>query len=216
MIPSHATLRIAPIHDPDYIMNSISFWKSVYGFSMSSMTAHIYDDILVRDLDPETVVGDSKPFLHLPLHHSEKSDLTFTGNPFFMELNKDIDSLDGFVIWFDIFFATSPDTNIPKSASAKEWAVAKDGVAFTTGPEGEHTHWSQGVLLIDRGKSVAEALKKGHRIEGAVGYQKRKGNSRELDIAVTWEVTEGTADSAGPGEEVELGSEKGKQVWFMR
>ncbi|MCJ1224960.1 hypothetical protein MMC12_001607 [Toensbergia leucococca] len=200
MIPSHTTLRIAPLADPDYIADHISFWQSVYGFTMTSMLANIYDDVLIRHLSPSVLPATSQPFLQLPLHHTTTKDLTFAQQPFRMELSEEIDALDGFVIWFDTFFLPSRDEAVPASARAESWT--REGTAFTTGPSGTETHWRQGVLLIDHGKRQAPALKKGQVIEGEIGYKKGKDNARELDIEISW-------NAAGS-------TESGKQLWHMR
>ena len=203
MIPSHTTLHMAPLTDPDYIADHISFWQSVYGFNMNSMLAHIYDEVLIRDLKSSILAADSVPFLQLPLHHTTKDDLTFANRPFTMELKEDIDALDGFVIWFDTFFLPSRSDSVSAYATAEDWGRrGGKGVAFTTGPGGPETHWRQGVLLIDHGKREAKALKKGQVIRGEIGYKKREDNSRELDIEIKWDV-------AGC-------EERGKQLWFMR
>ena len=203
MIPSHTTLHMAPLTDPDYIADHVSFWQSVYGFNMTSMMAHIYDEVLIRDLKSSILPADSQPFLHLSLHHTIKDDLTFCAKPFAMELKEDIDGLDGFVLWFDTFFLPSTTDIVPTRARAEDWVRnGGKGVAFTTGPGGPETHWRQGVLLIDHGKRSAQPLKKGQVIHGGIGYQKRADNERELDIQIRWDVA-GT-------------SEKGKQLWFMR
>ena len=203
MVPSHTTLYIAPLTDPDYIADHISFWKSVYGFNMTSMTAHIYDEVLIRDLKSSILAADSVPFLRLSLHTATKEELTFSSKEFTMKLKEDIDELDGFVIWFDTFFLPNKDLSVPEHAKAENWGGhERQGVAFTTGPGGPETHWRQGVLLIDHSNRPAEPLRKGQEIRGEIGYKKRSQNSRELDIEVQWGV-------AGSGE-------TGQQLWFMR
>ena len=205
MIPSHITLRIAPLADPDYIADHVGYWESVYGFKMTSMLANIYDEVVVRDVNSSALAADSQPFLELPLHFIQKEDLTFSRRPFTFELKEDIVSLDGFVIWFDTFLLPSRERKPPLNERAEEWKYscpASDGLAFTTGPGGPHTHWQQGVLLIDHGRRGAAALKKGQIIRADVGYKKRKDNQRELDITVRWEIK-------GRGH-------KAKQLWFMR
>jgi len=203
MVPSHTTLHIAPLTDPDYIADHVSFWQSVYGFSMSSMLANIYDEVLIQDLKSSILAADSTPFLRLPLHTITTTDLTFTQRPFSMQVKEDIDTLDGWVIWFDTFFLPSRDDTVSSNAHAEDWPKkGGKGVAFTTGPGGPETHWRQGVLLIDHGKREAKALKKGQIIRGHIGYKKREENSRELDIEIRWDV--------------EGSEERGNQVWFMR
>lgn len=204
MVPSYVILHIAPFADSDYITDHILFWRSVYGFKMSSMLAHIHDEVFIQYFKPSSIPAESYPFLQLPLHTTKKDDLTFSKKPFSIYLNEDIDALDGFLIWFDTFFQPSREDKIPASARAEQWSHTHgtNSVAFTTGPAGSETHWRQGVLLIDRGKRQPTALRKGQAIVGTIGYKKREENIRELDIEVEW-------DGRWSGE-------KGKQVWVMR
>ncbi|KAI9842425.1 MAG: hypothetical protein M1837_007170 [Sclerophora amabilis] len=188
MVPSHTTLRLAPLADPDYISSHISFWHSVYGFSMTSMLAKIYDDVLAQSTASNTLAGASSPFLHLNLYTAKTSDLTFTA-PFTSTISEDIDALDGWVVWFDTFFLPSRQDVLPPDARAEEWTKhGGKGVAFTTGPGGPDTHWRQGVLLIDHGKKQPQPLKRGDTIKGTISYKKPEENSRELDVEMTWAV----------------------------
>jgi protein arginine N-methyltransferase 3 len=199
MVPSDATLRIAPFADSEFISSHISFWDNVYGFKMGSMRKNIYDDALVRSVQPAAIPGDSDVFLELPLHTITVEELTFL-KEFQVTLKEDIEALDGFAIWFDIFFMPSRDSTVPKNAVPSE--MQKKGfVAFTTGPDGPETHWQTGVLLIDRETKKGVALKKGQTITGKVGYQKREEGSRSLDITIEWDTQAG---------------EQGSQKWSLQ
>ncbi len=205
MIPSHITLRIAPLADPEYIADHILYWRSVYGFKMTSMLANIYDEVVVRDVKSLALPAESRVFFDLPLHSTRKEELTFSRKPFSLELKADIVSLDGFVIWFDTFLLPTREQRAPLNERAEKWEYprpARDGLAFTTGPGGPKTHWQQGVLLIDHDNREAESLKKGQIIYGDIGYRKRADNQRELDISIKWKVMNS--------------EEKGKQLWLMR
>ncbi|KAL2863634.1 protein arginine methyltransferase RmtB [Aspergillus lucknowensis] len=185
MAPSHATLRIAPLADPELIASHIAFWHDIYGFNMKSMLTGIYDEALVRTVPPPVLPAKSDVFLTLPLHTITAEELSFI-KAFEVTLDEDIDSLDGWVIWFDIFFMSSSDSTIPPDAVPSD--LQKKGiVSFTTGPDGKETHWQQTILLIDHGKKNAIPLKKGQVIKGSVGYQKKDANSRSLDITVEWD-----------------------------
>ncbi|KAI9761568.1 MAG: hypothetical protein M4579_000960 [Chaenotheca gracillima] len=188
MVPSHTTLYLAPLADPDYISSHISFWHSVYGFTMTSMLSKIFDDVLTQHTDAKTLAASPSPFLHLDLYKTNTSDLTFA-KPFSISLTQDVDALDGWAIWFDMFFLTSREDYLAPDSRALEWTKKGGrGVAFTTGPEGPETHWRQGVLLIDHGKRPAQPLKAGQSIKGRIGYKKPKENSRELDVEMEWDV----------------------------
>jgi len=144
-------------------------------------------------------------FMQLPLTTVKKEDLTFVKG-FEVVLDKDIDVLDGWVVWFDTFFLPGGDAVVPAEARAETWSkgdgVKEKGVAFTTGPGGPETHWKMGFLVIDRSKRPGVSLKKGQKIKGTIGYKKREDNSRELEIEMDWQA-QGT-------------DEKGRQMWFMR
>ena len=185
MVPSHATLRIAPFADPDFIASHVSFWHNVYGFKMTSMLLKIYDEALVRSIQPGSIPADSTVFLPLPLHTITVDELTFLKD-FQVTLKEDIDALDGWAIWFDIFFMTSRDSTVPDNALPSD--MKKKGiVAFTTGPDGTETHWQQAICLIDHGKNKPRPLKSGQIITGRVGYQKKEQGSRLLDISIQWQ-----------------------------
>lgn len=184
MVPSHATLRIAPYVDPDYIDSHVSFWKSVYGFDMSSMLANIYDEVIVKTTKPSSVAAEPAVFLQLPLHTITVEELTFVKN-FEVTLTEDIDGLDGWNIWFDIFFMPSRTSKIKDDAVPSE--MKKQGfVAFTTGPYGPETHWQQCILLINHGGKDPVPLKKGQIVKGEIWYRRKEEGSRALEIEMQW------------------------------
>ncbi|KAL1960891.1 hypothetical protein VTO42DRAFT_5874 [Malbranchea cinnamomea] len=199
MVPSHATLRIAPFSDPDLIDEHVSFWNSVYGFKMSAMRSNIYDEVLIRHNKPSTVAAESALFLYLPLHSITVEELTFV-KKFTVTISEDIESLDGWIVWFDIFFMPSRHSKIPADPIPSEMRK-EDFVAFTTGPYGTETHWQQGVFLINRENKPAVPLKKGQVIEGQIGFRKKEDKSRLLDIDIQWHVE---------------GVDSGRQEWSLQ
>ena len=185
MAPSHATLRIAPFSDQDLIDDYVSFWNSVYGFNMSGMRANLYDEAITRCMKPSTMAAESAIFLHLPLHTITVEELTFT-KKFSVTMSEDIDSLDGWAVWFDIFFMPSRNSKMAPNPSPAD--MRKEGfIAFTTGPFGKETHWQQGIFLVNRDKSKPVPLKKGQEINGEVGFQKKESKSRLLNIEIQWD-----------------------------
>jgi protein arginine N-methyltransferase 3 len=199
MVPSHTTLRIAPYVDSDFVDSHVTFWKSVYGFDMSSMLTNIYDEAIVTGTKPENVVADSAVFLPLPLHTITVEELTFLKN-FEVTLKEDIDGLDGWNIWFDTFFMPSPTSKFNDNAIPSD--MKKEGfVAFTTGPFETETHWQQCVLLADHSEAKPVPLKKGQVIKGSIAYKKKEEGSRALDIEVNWNID---------------GVEERKQSWSLQ
>lgn len=202
MVPSHMNMWIGPVADPDYVSDHIAFWRDVYGFDMKAMQAGIHEDAQVLNMPASTVCGEQFPFLQLSLHTTTVKDLSFQ-RAFQMTLSKDVDALDGFIIWFDTFFLPSRGDLVPEDAKAEEWGkIGKKGNAFTTGPGGKVTHWKQGVLLTDHTKKQGVPRRSGDKISGELEYAVAEDNSRALNITVNWKVE---------GEEKEE-----KQIWKMR
>lgn len=212
MIPSHATLLIAPYHDAAFVSETVTFWDDVYGFKMSSMREHIHDEVMLASVRAQTIPASSQCLAHLPLQTITKADLTFTGRPFSVELTEDVESLDGFVIWFDIYFSPTVDAVIPFDSKAEVWVKEGNRVAFTTGPGGPATHWQQGICLIDHQNAPAKRLLKGQSIRGEVDLMKRRSNERQVKIKIDWE-----AESGGLVEKDVEGHvvEKGVQTWSL-
>ncbi|KAI5797738.1 S-adenosyl-L-methionine-dependent methyltransferase [Geopyxis carbonaria] len=197
MVPSECKILLSAVYDPEYMNDNINFWNHVYGFSMTAMKEKIKDDVDIIHLPADSLASEPVAFCHLPLHTVKVSDLKFT-KPFELTIKQDIESLDGFLIHFDNFFATSRDQVIPEDAKAETWQDTKGGVAFTTGPRGKVTHWRQGLLLNEDGKNAS--AKAGDVIKGEITYREEKENSRALEVEVSWEVS----------------GAKNKQSWNMR
>ncbi|KAH0832527.1 hypothetical protein AYO21_10659 [Fonsecaea monophora] len=181
MVPSHATLRIAPLADSDLKASHIDFWRDVYGFDMTAMLEKAHEEALVRLADEKELAGESVAFLELDLHRTTVDDLTFT-KPFATTWKDGFKILEGFVIWFDIFFQTSRSESIAAGMTAAE-AKEKGVVAFSTGPHSEATHWQQGIFLI---KDPVDEFVGGDSITGEVTYLKKQGQERSLDIDIAW------------------------------
>ncbi|KAI1452897.1 S-adenosyl-L-methionine-dependent methyltransferase [Annulohypoxylon moriforme] len=227
LVPSHANIWVAPVSDPQYVADNVDFWRDVYGFDMHAMQAGIYDEARVLSwplslpssatnatatkstpltffsspTNATTIPGAPNAFKLLDLYHTQTADLSFT-HPYALTLSRDIDLLDGFLLWFDMFFSpTRADsaTAVTPSASAAEWAALdpQNRIAFTTGPHGADTHWKQGLLLCKPSKSTANAmakegaLKKGSEINGEISFSIPEDHARGLSIKVTWNGNKG-------------------------
>ena len=226
LVPSHSSIWIAPLSDQEYIDENISFWRDVYGFDMEAMQRGIYQDCRMTVMPSDTVIGTGVPFRFLDLHTCTVEDLVFSAK-WATAFSKDLDPsqkpLDGFLVWFDMFFAqTRTDTTVEPHMTAKEWTEAagpskeaQEGrVSFTTGPFGEPTHWRQGLFLIDKKKKQEEVQKSGGKIkevevgpgkpiEGQITFATAKGHARGIDIKITW----GGEGSNERGVEEQIGQE---------
>lgn len=202
LVPSHATLRIAPLADSDLKTSHIDFWRDVYGFDMTAMLDRAHEEVLVRLADEKELAADSVAFLELDLHQTKLEDLTFT-KPFKATWKDGFRLLDGFVVWFDIIFGTSRAQNIKPGMTAAE--AKKTGlVSFSTGPHSEATHWQQVIFLIEEPK---DEFTTGNEIEGEIQYLKKQGQERSLDIEISW------VKAASGGESDK--SQMKKQMWIL-
>ena len=186
LVPSHASLWIAPISDPEYVVDNVTFWRDVYGFDMKAMQAGIYTDVRVQMMPESSLGGVPYAFKFFDLYSTKIEDLVFD-TTWRTELNTDSDGVDGFLIWFDIFFAQvrTDDTVLP-SLSARDWSSAgKDRVSFTTGPYGQETHWRQGVLLNAKHSELSQS-KADRELNGRITFSTPQKHARGLDISATW------------------------------
>ena len=183
MVPSHAILRLAPFSDANLVASHVSFWHDVYGFQMTSMLKNVYEEVLIHTASEDTLISDPCTFLSLDLHSISKEELTFS-RPFSVKLTKTDpdDTLDGFVVWFDIFFLPARELLLPENVAK---ARGKGYVAFSTGPGSQETHWQQSVLFLNRQK-LDEHLQEGDEVSGTVSYSRRKGEERGLDIGIAY------------------------------
>lgn len=195
MVPSHCTMRIAPISDKTWIEDASGekFWKDVYGFDFSSMIpGGVLNEreIGVFDVPSKSISGDPSTFYQLDLNKIQIRDLDFTA-PFSTKLGPENTSIEAFAIWFDTFFLPNPKSPDATAIDVTKWGNhGEAGVGFSTGPYSTPTHWHQAVLLLsqeDRKKEV----KAGSTLKGMVTYKKPKKDDRGIDVTVAWEV-EGT------------------------
>lgn len=186
LVPSHASLWIAPVCDSEYVCDSITFWRDVYGFDMKAMQAGIYDDARAVVMPSRNICGSSSMFRLFDLHKTTASDLVFDAS-WKTSLLKNADSLDGFLVWFDIYFGTSQDEKIqPADATAQSWISAgKDRVAFTTGPFSKETHWNQCLLLLESHSQPLEQAE-GQNLSGEISFAVAPDNPRALTLRMSW------------------------------
>ena len=183
LVPSSATIWVAPVRDSEFVTDTVSFWRDVYGFDMKAMQECIYDEARILNMPPAAVCGTPHPFKVLDLHTVKPEDLFFTAT-WESQVNRDIDSLDGFLIWFDTFFANCRADKLPAPETTPEVFVKqKSGyVAFTTGPFGKETHWKQGLLL----QPPTELKASQPKLTGQIVFSALEENARALDIRLTW------------------------------
>lgn len=189
LIPSHATVFVAPVSDPEYVDESVSFWRDVYGFDMKPMLEGLLRDVRVQYVPKDSVCGSASAYA-LDLYKCTVEDLSFKVN-WASKLAKDVEGVDGFVIWFDNYFATTRKVDKELiELPAEEWQEKRhDGsIAFTTAPRGKDTHWKQGFLMAEvaEGKELTGG-KAAEEIKGTMEFSVAELNARGLDIKIEWD-----------------------------
>lgn len=202
VVPSHCTLRLAPIANSDCATEDVDFWQDVYGFSMSPLLEEVYDNVAIRRVPAEDLAASSAEIFRLPIHTIKVEELDFTSK-FEFRLKKDADRLDGWVMWFDAFFLPSSTANLPPDITHDMCkSLASGSVAFTTGPMGPDTHWKSGVMIIKHDASGRNAVKAGQVLEGKINVSKGRDDKRALEISINWKDSEK--------------AEEKSQIWRLR
>lgn len=188
LAPSSATIWMAPVADHEYVADHISFWRDVYGFDMKAMQAGIYDECRIQTMPEKSLCGEPYPFKVLDLHTVKVEELQFTAN-WESKISRDIDEMDGFIIWFDNFFATSRSDPMPEpTCTPEQWVKRKGGnVAFTTGPQSTETHWRQGLLLVPPSEDLSQ-ISAGTKITGDIRFKAAEDNARALLLVINWTI----------------------------
>ncbi|KAF2675705.1 S-adenosyl-L-methionine-dependent methyltransferase [Lentithecium fluviatile CBS 122367] len=192
MVPSHCTLRLAPISNKDWIAESKgeAFWNNVYGFDFSPMVpggALTDREIGVFDVPQKSLGGEACTFYQLDLKHIQLQELDFSA-PFSTKLHTDMSSIDAFAIWFDTFFLPPGQPQDATAIDVASWGMnGLPGLGFSTGPYSAPTHWHQAVLLLDEDDRRKE-ISGGSVLRGTVTYKKTRRDVRGVDVTVGWEV----------------------------
>lgn len=185
MVPSHATLRLAPVAGTKYVEDGIYWWRDVYGFNMGPLADIRKQHVTITSLEKGDIAGDAVPFRIFDLHAVKVPELEFVSN-FETRLERGIDAFEGWAIWFDIFFTRSRQEVVNPEDTPETWITkGSDRVAFTTGPEGKLTHWEQGLAITK--DLVAKEYQEGDDFIGTIEFKHMQTNKRHLKIRIAWE-----------------------------
>lgn len=190
LAPSSATIWIAPVADSEFVSDHITFWRDVYGFDMKAMQEGIYEEARVEAMPHSSLCGEPYPFKVLNLHTVKTEDLQFTAQ-WSSKLTREVDNVDGFLVWFDNFFVTSRNEPVPPPETTPEtWDKKSQGaVAFTTGPAGTVTHWKQGLLIAPPEDSPSK--KSPSSLTGDITFTAADDNARALVLRTSWTDSDG-------------------------
>ncbi|KAI1788889.1 protein arginine N-methyltransferase [Ganoderma leucocontextum] len=220
MAPSQTQMMFALCEASELFKERIGFWNDVYGFDLSVMGTHVYDDAVVDVVGPQTVVSQPVVVKDLHLREITHKQLDFS-SPFKLVSTADRRiKVHAFVLYFDTFFTNTggpvPDdvdvyiiqegdpvlaeiwplggrpSQARRMSSAGPLTGRPKVTSFSTGPASVPTHWKQTVFFLREPITVAD----GTIVEGTFKCKKSEDNSRELDVEIHFSVREPEAEAA--------------------
>nr|XP_017226310.1 PREDICTED: probable protein arginine N-methyltransferase 6 isoform X1 [Daucus carota subsp. sativus] len=183
IMPSSATLYIAPVTLPDRYSSKIDFWRNVYGIDMSAMVPwaiqDAYEDPCVEKIKSEHLLALPQVVKRVDCYTINIKELESFKSIFeFQCLTRA--TFHGFAFWFDVEFrgpVTSPaDSNAPPLQSSSNHPTTSgqkrkrddpiEAIVLSTAPDKPPTHWEQMVVYLNNPIDVEQ----GHKIEGSVTW----------------------------------------------
>ncbi|KAK9691465.1 hypothetical protein RND81_09G198500 [Saponaria officinalis] len=196
ILPSHATLYLAPVTNPDRYNHSIDFWRNVYGIDMSAMVPLAkqcaFEEPSVEIISAENVLTWPHVVKHVDCYTVTAAELETVESKFklFSMMRA---PLHGFAFWFDVQFggpASLPTENGSTSSDDKNTDHCENGgqrkrrtnpseeLVLSTAPEGPPTHWQQTLIYFYEPIEVEQD----QLIEGSVSLTQSKENRRFMNI----------------------------------
>ncbi|XP_013638438.1 PREDICTED: probable protein arginine N-methyltransferase 6 [Brassica oleracea var. oleracea] len=194
ILPSHATLYMAPISHPDRYSHSIDFWRNVYGIDMSAMMQLAkqcaFEEPSVESISGETVLTWPEVVKHIDCQTIKIQELdSVTARYKFKSMMRA--PMHGFAFWFDVEFSEpAKNTNATSVANRsssispftegnqKKRSNPNDALVLSTSPEAPPTHWQQTIVYFYDPIDVEQD----QVIEGSVTLSQSKENRRFMNI----------------------------------
>ncbi|KAK3141148.1 hypothetical protein QOZ80_4BG0330130 [Eleusine coracana subsp. coracana] len=189
ILPSHATLFLAPITNPERYEGSVDFWNDVYGINMSALVP-LAKKFTSEEPSIETIGGEN--VISWPSVIKHINCYTFATEEFksitakFKVSSMMLAPVHGFGLWFEVEFNGPAESshNFPSNLNPLDIIQKKrrrgsdDAVLLSTAPEDEPTHWQQTILYFPDPAEV----KQDQVIEGSIRITQSEENPRFLNI----------------------------------
>jgi len=197
ILPSHASLYLAPITNSRRYQDSIYFWRDVYGIKMSSVMP-LAKQCAFMEPSVETISGENvltwpAVVAQVDCYTIQAPDLeTITAAFKFTSMLQA--PLHGFAFWFDIEFNGPVRQKVKKQASQPldvDMEISSPGnkkkkqdvsIVLSTAPEDAPTHWQQTLLYLFE----PIELKKDQIMEGSVTISQSRQHARFLNICLKY------------------------------
>ncbi|XP_015946945.1 probable protein arginine N-methyltransferase 6 [Arachis duranensis] len=194
ILPSNATLYMAPVTHCDRYSGSIDFWRNVYGIDMSAMLS-LAKQCAFEEPSVETITGENiltwpHVVKYIDCYSVTIGELETVTTRF--KFNSMMRApLHGFAFWFDVEFngPAMPQSNYPSSTSftdnhlvngsqRKKRINPNEALVLSTAPEDPPTHWQQTLIYF----YDPIELEQDQVIEGLVTLTQSKENARFMNI----------------------------------
>uniref|UniRef100_A0A0D9XKX1 Protein arginine N-methyltransferase domain-containing protein n=1 Tax=Leersia perrieri TaxID=77586 RepID=A0A0D9XKX1_9ORYZ len=197
ILPSHASLYLAPITNSQRYKDSVYFWQDVYGIKMSSMMP-LAKQCAFMEPSVETISGEN--VLTWPTVVAQVDCYTIqaleleTITATFKYTSMLQAPLHGFAFWFDVEFngpvrqkskkqaGQSLDGDSQNASPSNKKKKADVSILLSTAPEDAPTHWQQTLLYLFE----PIELKKDQNIEGSVTISQSQQHARFLNICLKY------------------------------
>ncbi|RLN41052.1 uncharacterized protein C2845_PM01G38950 [Panicum miliaceum] len=197
ILPSHASLYMAPITNSQRYQDSVYFWRDVYGIKMSSMMP-LAKQCAFMEPSVETISGENvltwpTVVSQVDCYTIQAQELeTITATFKFTSMLQA--PLHGFAFWFDVEFNgpvrqkskkqtnQSLDGNTQHASPSSKKKKPDVSIVLSTAPEDAPTHWQQTLLYLFE----PIELKKDQNIEGSVTISQSQQHARFLNICLKY------------------------------
>lgn len=162
VLPASCSLWVAPFSGKDLVAELGGFWKSSpWGFDLSHMAAPALAEVLRRPVidvleSPKRLLATPSELWRLRCAFASASQPRCQNLSFDFNVSR-AGRFHGLAVWFT--------------------CTLKPGVAFSTGPEAEPTHWAQTLLFLSPGTGWPERnvdglrVRPGDQISGELGWE---------------------------------------------
>ncbi|XVF01731.1 hypothetical protein REPUB_Repub04eG0114000 [Reevesia pubescens] len=197
ILPSNATLYMAPITHPDRYNDSIEFWRNVYGIDMSAMLQLAkqcaFEEPCVETITGENVLTWPHVVKHVDCYTIQLHELESVSTRYkFQSMMRA--PLHGFAFWFDVEFSgpanSTTNNHTPSSLigssnnnpvdgiQKKKRANPNEALVLSTAPEDPPTHWQQTLIYFYDPIEVEQD----QIVEGSLTLSQSKENRRFMNI----------------------------------
>lgn len=200
ILPSHATLYMAPVTHSVRYRESIDFWRDVYGINMTAMLPLAkqcaFEEPCVETISGENVLTWPSAVIHVDCYAVLAKELeSITSKYKFVSMLQA--PLHGFALWFDVEFdgplvpsndhlqmfgTSTPEVTLHPNTSSKKRVKSNEAIVLSTAPEDDPTHWQQTLIYF----YDPIELKQDQIIEGSITLSQSKENARFLNIRLEY------------------------------